>query len=98
VTDAYDVAIVGAGAAGLMTAITAAREAPPLRIALLEGTAKPGTKILVSGGGRCNVTNRTVKPADFHGADRKLIARVLGLYVTATDRTISRVNTIHMFH
>jgi predicted Rossmann fold flavoprotein len=71
-----DVAIVGAGAAGLMTAITAARAAPGLAIVLLEGQARPGVKILVSGGGRCNVTNRVVRPSDFHG-DRALVARVL---------------------
>ncbi len=75
--DIYDVAIAGAGAAGLMTAITAARGNRTMRIALLEGTARPGTKILVSGGGRCNVTNRTVVPSDYFGADRKIVARVL---------------------
>lgn len=83
--DRVDVAIVGAGAAGLMTAITAAREARALpaarapRIALLDGELRPGKKILVSGGGRCNVTNRTVTPADFHG-DRRAVARVLARF------------------
>ena len=72
----HDVGILGAGAAGLMTAISAAREAPSLRIALFEGQGKPGIKILASGGGRCNVTNRVVRPSDFHG-DRGLVARVL---------------------
>jgi len=63
-----------------MTAIVAARERaksrPSSRIAVFEGQAKPGIKILASGGGRCNVTNRVVSPSDFHG-DRALIARVL---------------------
>jgi hypothetical protein len=72
----FDVLVVGAGAAGLMTAITAAREAPSLRIALLDGSPRPGTKILVSGGGRCNVTNRVVRPSDYHG-DRAFVAKVL---------------------
>lgn len=72
----FDTVVVGAGAAGLMTAILACREAPGLRLALLEGTSRPGTKILVSGGGRCNVTNRVVRPADYHG-DRGFVAKVL---------------------
>jgi len=76
----FDVGIVGGGAAGLMTAITAAREAAriasPLRCVVFEGQPKAGIKILVSGGGRCNVTNRRVSPSDFHG-DRALVARVL---------------------
>jgi predicted Rossmann fold flavoprotein len=72
----YDVGVVGGGAAGLMTAITAARERPSLRCAVFEGQRKPGIKILASGGGRCNVTNLVVSPSDFHG-DRGLVARVL---------------------
>jgi predicted Rossmann fold flavoprotein len=70
------VGVVGGGAAGLMTAITAAREAPHLSVVVFEGQPRPGIKILASGGGRCNVTNRVVTPSDFHG-DRGLVARVL---------------------
>lgn len=77
--DVVDAAVVGAGAAGLMTAIVAARTDPSLRIALLDGEPAPGKKILVSGGGRCNVTNRVVRPADYHG-DRAFVARVLGRF------------------
>lgn len=49
----YDVAIVGAGAAGLMAAIWAARGGA--KVVLLDGQSKAGGKILISGGGRCNV-------------------------------------------
>jgi len=72
-----DVAIVGAGAAGLATAIFTARERPAAGIALLDGARAPGAKILVSGGGRCNVTNREVTEADFNGGSRAAIRRVL---------------------
>lgn len=71
--------MVGAGAAGLMTAIVAARTRPGISVALLEGQARPGAKILASGGGRCNVTNRVVRPADFHG-DRPFVAKVLARF------------------
>jgi len=49
----WDVAVVGGGAAGLVAAVFAARNGA--RIVLLEGSKDPGRKILVSGGGRCNV-------------------------------------------
>src|SRR5258708_27833541 len=80
-----DVAIVGAGAAGLATAIFARRASPSLRVALLDGALKPGAKILVSGGGRCNVTNTVVAETDFWGGKRTIVRRVLrGLPVADT--------------
>ncbi len=72
----FDIAIIGAGAAGLAAAIFAAETNPRLSIALLDSAKNIGAKILVSGGGRCNVTNQQVVPSDFHG-NRKLIDRVL---------------------
>ncbi len=55
--------IVGAGAAGLMTAIIAARKG--LRVLVLDGKEKIGAKILMSGGTRCNITNQNVSEKDF---------------------------------
>lgn len=72
-----DVAIIGGGAAGLATAIFAARRIPQARILVLDGAVRLGAKILVSGGGRCNVTNRVVTPDDFCGGSRHFIRRVL---------------------
>lgn len=72
-----DVAIVGAGAAGLATAIFARRASSSLTVALLDGAARPGAKILVSGGGRCNVTNTIVAETDFWGGKRTIVRRVL---------------------
>jgi predicted flavoprotein YhiN len=73
--EACDIAIVGAGAAGLAAAIFAAEEAaqwatadgPKPRVVLLDGATQIGAKILVSGGGRCNVTNEEVRARDFNG-------------------------------
>jgi hypothetical protein len=72
----YDIAIVGAGAAGLTAAIFARRAAPEARIIALDGAPKIGAKILISGGGRCNVTHDVVTPDDFNG-NRNAVARVL---------------------
>ncbi|MBW8869053.1 MAG: FAD-dependent oxidoreductase, partial [Acidobacteria bacterium] len=75
--DVCDVAIVGAGAAGLATAIFARRLNPSLTVLLLDSSARPGAKILVSGGSRCNVTNATVSERDFNGGNPAVIRRVL---------------------
>src|SRR5437870_11606500 len=53
--DKWDVAVLGAGAAGLMAAIRAAERGR--RTVLLEKNKRPGVKILISGGTRCNLTN-----------------------------------------
>jgi predicted Rossmann fold flavoprotein len=73
----HDVIVVGAGAAGLATAIFAARESPGASIAVLDGARTVGAKVLVSGGGRCNVTNRAVTERDFNGGPATLVRRVL---------------------
>lgn len=72
-----DLVVVGAGAAGLATAIFAAREAPRARVTCLEGARRVGAKILVSGGSRCNVTNRVVTEHDFWGGSPRVVRRVL---------------------
>lgn len=71
------VVIVGAGAAGLATAIFARRRHPDLPVVLLDGAKKPGAKILISGGGRCNVTNSVVEAEDFQGGSRAVVRRIL---------------------
>jgi predicted Rossmann fold flavoprotein len=79
-----DIAIVGAGAAGLATAIFARRANPARSVLLVDGARNPGAKILVSGGGRCNVTNRVVSERDFWGGRRSIIRRILRTF-TAHD-------------
>jgi len=83
----YDVIIVGAGAAGLMTAIQAAQG--PLRVLLLEGQKQVGAKILMSGGGRCNVTHKAVSQKDFNS--EKII------YVRHILRSFSNADTLGFF-
>ena len=83
--DRYDVAIIGAGAAGLAAAIFAAETAPTARVVVLEGAPKVGAKILVSGGGRCNVTHHAVRPDDFNGT-RPVVRNVLAAF--GVDATV----------
>jgi predicted Rossmann fold flavoprotein len=58
-----DVIIIGAGAAGLMAAMEAGKRGR--RVVVLDHARKPGRKILMSGGGHCNFTNRDVRPDHF---------------------------------
>ena len=82
----YDIAVVGAGAAGLTAAIFAKRAAPDARIVAFDGAPKIGAKILISGGGRCNVTHDVVTPDDFNG-NRNAVARVLRTFTV--EQTIA---------
>lgn len=59
----YDVIIIGAGAAGLMSAATAGYRGR--KVLVIDHANKPGKKILMSGGGRCNFTNLNSTPANF---------------------------------
>ena len=63
IKDLFDVVILGAGAAGLMCAITAAKR--DRSVLVLEKSNKAGKKILMSGGGRCNFTNLYVVAEHF---------------------------------
>jgi predicted Rossmann fold flavoprotein len=77
--DAADLVIVGGGAAGLAAAIASGERRQGRRILLLDGAKSLGAKILVSGGGRCNVTHEAVTAADFFG-NRRIIKNVLAAW------------------
>lgn len=72
-----DVTIIGAGAAGLMAGIWAKRTFPDQQVIILDGARKLGAKILVSGGGRCNVTHDVVTAEAYAGSSRNAIKKVL---------------------
>jgi len=76
-SDAADVVVVGSGAAGLMAAIWAGRTAPGRRIVCLDGAPRLGAKILIAGGGRCNVTHDVVDERAFAGSSPNAIRKVL---------------------
>ena len=59
----WDIIIIGGGAAGFFAAIRTAEENPTLRVLILEKASQTLGKVLVSGGGRCNVTHACFEPA-----------------------------------
>ncbi len=74
----YDVIILGAGAAGLLCAATAAQRGR--RVLVLEKANKAGKKILMSGGGRCNFTNQYVESTDFLSGNPHFCKSALSRY------------------
>lgn len=75
---AYDVVVVGAGAAGLMCAITAG--ARGRRVLVVDHANRVGKKILMSGGGRCNFTNLHCGPDNFLSANPHFCKSALSRY------------------
>ncbi|ADB49034.1 BaiN/RdsA family NAD(P)/FAD-dependent oxidoreductase [Conexibacter woesei] len=73
-----DVVIIGAGAAGLMCALTAAERGR--RVLLVDHSNKAGKKILMSGGGRCNFTNMYADPANFASMNPHFCKSALARY------------------
>ena len=76
-----DILVIGSGAAGLFAATWAGRRAREsgrqLAIVAVDGARKLGAKILVAGGGRCNVTHWQVSEADYAGSTPPAIRKVL---------------------
>ncbi|MBK6332803.1 MAG: NAD(P)/FAD-dependent oxidoreductase [Thermomonas sp.] len=75
---AYDAIVIGAGAAGLMCAITAGQRG--LRVLVVDHANKVGKKILMSGGGRCNFTNTGTTPANYLSANPHFCKSALARY------------------
>src|SRR5512135_78701 len=76
--EAFDVVVLGAGAAGMMCAMTAGQRGR--RVLLLEHIDRPGAKILISGGGRCNFTNLEMTPDRFLSANPHFCKSALSRY------------------
>jgi len=86
-TKICDIAIVGGGAAGIMTAITASRLKKS--VVLIEKNNELGRKILATGNGRCNLTNKFASAERYHGGNPEFIGKVLAQF--------DQFKTIHFF-
>ncbi len=76
--DSVDVAIIGAGAAGMMCAIAAGRRGRSVLV--LDHAKAPGEKIRISGGGRCNFTNIHAGPKNYISANPHFAKSALARY------------------
>jgi len=77
-TKDFDVIVIGAGAAGMMCAAIAGQRGR--RVLLLDHAEKPGKKILISGGGRCNFTNLHCEPQNFISLNKHFCKSALAQY------------------
>lgn len=76
----YDVAIIGGGAAGLCAAIRIKQTKPHLSVVILEQLGRVGKKLITTGNGRCNITNREILPSRFHSENPSFFEGILKKY------------------
>ena len=82
----YDLLVIGGGASGMMAAISAKTESPMLSVGLLEGGQRVGKKLLTTGNGRCNLTNRYLDISHYYSQDLPSVAAVLDRFdLSATE-------------
>ena len=64
-----DIAVIGGGASGLSAAISAKRKNPALEVYIIEALPRVGKKLITTGNGRCNITNKEISLDRYHGED-----------------------------
>ena len=75
-----DVAIIGGGASGLMSAVALAKANKNLKIVIIEHNNKTGKKLLATGNGRCNLTNKNMYPNAYYGTVQPYMEKILNKY------------------
>lgn len=80
----WDTIIIGAGPAGLMAAITIARQKK--KVLMLESGAHAGKKLLITGGGHCNISNRKVSEKDYQSGQLRTVRNILRAFSPETTR------------
>ncbi len=83
----YDIAVVGGGAAGLFAAIQAKNINNNLRIVVLEALDRVGKKLITTGNGQCNITNRNACSKFYNSENIELVDKVLSAF--SVDNTVA---------
>ena len=81
--------IIGGGAAGLVASISVGRSKPKQNILIIEKNNTIGKKILVTGNGRCNLTNTNLSPDKYYGENTKCLHNIFGRF--------SHIDTMRFF-
>ncbi len=75
-----DIAIIGGGASGLMSAVALAKSGKKLKTVIIENNSKTGKKLLATGNGRCNLTNKYMYSNAYFGTAQPYIHKLLNKY------------------
>ncbi len=91
----YDILVIGGGASGMMAAIAAKEENIILSVAVVERNNRVGKKILTTGNGRCNITNKNINIKRYHG--KNLDFADFPLSVMDLDKTLEFFKKLGMY-
>ena len=86
----YEIVIIGAGASGLVAADVCG--AASLKVLLLESKQKPGLKLLITGGGRCNISNTNMHVRHFNSRHPRTVKNVLAAF--PLRKTITQIRGV----
>lgn len=75
-----DIIIIGGGAAGLLSAVYLKKKNPKLNIRILEALPRVGKKLLLTGNGRCNISNKNITISRYHGENVSFAEYALNKY------------------
>ena len=94
----YDFAVIGGGPAGMFALLEYKRKKPHGNAVLIEKNGTLGRKLLATGGGRCNLTNKIVSDANYHGSNPKFVRNLFSRFSSEdlqsffTERGVSLQN------
>ena len=94
----YDVLIIGGGAAGLCSAVKIKMLNPKMDVAVTEQLARVGKKLITTGNGRCNITNKNISLDRYHGEDVKFAEYALAKYSNRyAEEFFNSIGTVFTF-
>ena len=89
----FDIIVLGAGASGTVAAISAKRKNPGIRVAIIEAMPVVGKKILATGNGRCNLTNKNALDHDYYNKEFASVA----LNKFNVEKTLEFFNSLGLY-